>query len=77
MNDNLPIYSSGNARAITISLSESNSYQVRRLGANLQRYKLMGSTAFVFLLGDKSSFVSDKRDNMNFSVRGFPEGSLI
>jgi len=76
-NANLPIHSSGDARAVTMSSSESDFCMVISLARDRQWLKLKGSKSCDFWIGDKLGIGAGPWDGMRASVCGSHKPSLI
>jgi len=76
-NANLHIHSSGDAGAVTMSLSESDFYMVISFGRDMQGLKLTGSTCLDCWIFDQSGIGAGGRDGTHLCVCGFCEPSLI
>jgi len=76
-NVNLPIHSSGDAGAVTISWSESAFYMVISFRCNLQWLTFTDSGCFDFWMVDEAGAEGGGRDGMHSCVWCFHEHSLI
>jgi hypothetical protein len=73
----LAIYSSGNAGAVTMSLPESDFYNVISLGRLMQGYMVTDPKGFASSIGNKSATKSGMRDAMHWCAIFFLDHSPI